>query len=885
MERNSPPQWPLGFFRWFCNPEYVEEIEGDLVERFKKNCSKKGIVNAKIHFLLDVLKLFRYPLIKSINWPKGINQKYMLGNYLKVAGRNLKKRQLYSLVNVFGLAIGFATCLLMFGFVRFEMSYENHLVGVNNISRLHTFRYNGDKLVQSSAKSPSRPEQVLVDHVASVEATVITYPELCLIYSKDKKFSNQSVFWVSKDFFSVFQGVLIKGNPSTALDAPFKMVLTETKSYALFGDQNPIGKIVKVNEGMLFTVTGIVADSPKNTHFNYDYLLSISTFVHYGLVPEKGNWNSYFTYTYVRSTEGVEILEVEKEINAFTQTRIQHIKEKGNNLKFALMPIMDIHLKSHFTDELEANGDIKYIYIVIGIGVALMLIVWINFVNLSTALSLDRAKETGIRKTFGATRSQLITQHMIEAFLVNLIAFLLAFLSILLLKGFLMDWLSIQFDLGLNDWTLWLTVVGLFLGCVFLASSYPVMIVSSFDPDRALRGKIVNGRRNNSIVRDVLVTLQFAGAIFLIVGAVVVYLQVSYMRSYDLGIDIDRTLVLRGPSSLNCHFSDTAALSLKANKYELFKTALKNYSFVGAVGSCRNIPGEVAFSINEATQANTGKTIYEKFGLRFADEGFFETFSINFLAGEKYKKDLTEQRREIIINNKARKTFGFESPEAALGKKVKFFNDPHEIIGVVEDFHLNDLSKPILPNIFINRHPFEFGYFLVKLNSNTIQQDLALIEETWHKHYPNDPFDSFFSDDYFNTQYENDVRFGQIFSFFTVLAILIANLGLVALTSLSIAERLREISIRKVLGAKLKDIIIIMSRDLRNSLIIASLISIPLAYYLMVNWLNNFSYRIEMPYLLILGCVLFISLIAIINITYFVTKVYVVNPAKTLKDE
>ncbi|MFY0599550.1 MAG: ABC transporter permease [Cyclobacteriaceae bacterium] len=883
----SPPKWPLKLLRAFLKKEYLEEIEGDLEEEYYENLQYGTKKQADLIYKWETLRTLRPVLMQKTERSYESNHYSMLKNYIKVGFRSILKNRFFSSLNTLGLSIGFSACLLILGYVQFEHSYESHITNSNEVFRLNQYKYYQENLVSESARSPTRAAQVIPTDLAGVKAATRAYPEPCLIRYEDKGLANQNVYWVDEGFFNVFEGILIKGNPETVLDAPLKMVITESKAFALFGDENPIGKQIKVNEGMPFVISGVVQDPPINTHFKYEYLASISTFVHYNWISEIGHWNHAWAYTYTSLEHGKDANRIEDALNELVQANIGDLKEKEQNIVLKLQPIADIHLHSHFNDEMEANGDIKYVYIVIGIGLAILLIVWINFVNLTTSLSLKRVKDTGVRKTFGATKLQLISQHLTESTLLNTFALLLSILIVAVSTPFFESFFQVQLDLQiLKNTNFWLGCLGIFSMGVILAAFYPAAVVSSFNPITALRGSMLNGKKSGTLVRSTLLTFQFVAAIFLTVSAIVVYLQVDFMRSYDLGINVSQTLVLRSPTTYNTSWDNIEMINKKAVKYDAFRQELNKYPFVKKVASCRNIPGEKAVrEWNSIVKASTGEELFHKFEFRPIDENFFDVYEAELLAGRNFEKHLTTRKDEVIINEHTQRLLGYSTPEEAIGEVIKHNQHPRRIIGVIKDFHLKGLSNPIAPVIFINLHPSEFGYYLVKLDGHDLSKTVAQVEDIWRSFYPEDPFYSFFSDAFFNNQYEKDVQFGRIFTFFTILSIFIANLGLIALASLAVSERLKEIGIRKVLGATMGHIMQLMSLSLIRLMLIATAIALPVAWYFLSGWLDNFAYHIDIPIAALAISSLIILGIALFNIGYYVLKVAGTNPVTILKDE
>ncbi len=810
----------------------------------------------------------------------------MLKNNLKLALRFFNREKFFTTINIGGLALGFATCMILLGYVSFEFSYEEDIENVDQVYRVITKRSKNEKTIQEGAKGPDRLAQVAPDEVPSIDFATRAYYEPCLVRSEDKKYANQKVYWVDKDFLKVFKGSMIAGNPETALDGALKMVITKSKAYALFGNENPIGKTVKVNEGMPFEITGIVKDPPANTHFKYEYLTTLKTFVYYNWIPEKGNWNNNAYYNYIAASDTHSKKTIEQALNSLALSRVKPNENDGEKLEFIVQPIKDIHLNSHYSDEIEANGDLNQIYIIIGIGVAILMIVFINFVNLSTTLSIRKAKDTGVRKTFGASNYQLKFQYFVEAFLLNIIALLSAAILVLFSYSFIEDIfnISLSFAMLINP-VFWLWAAVIFSICVFMVGFYPAFILTSVNVTTAIKGKIIKGKSSNTYIKKGLLIGQFCASIFLTIGAYVVYQQVSFMENYDLGINNNQVLILQGPTTLNAAWDDYDRVNFKTQKFNLFKQELLKNPTLKEVASCLNIPGqETRFGYNNV-RLKRGEDIQSKIALWHVDEGFFPVYEVKILSGENFEKDEKRQKNEIVINDKARKLLGFSTTKDAIGETVILGNGEWKIKGVTANFHMKSLSESILPTFFANRHPNEFGYYLVKLSPKNLTKQIAFIKSKWQEIYPEDPYLTHFSDNYFNQQYIKHKQFGAIFNALTILAILIANLGLVAMISLNTTEKLKEISVRRVLGANNKAVFVLMSKTFINLILIAGCIATPIAWYFLKNWLNNFAYKIELHSTEFIIAVVLILTIALCNILYFVLKVLRHNPATIIREE
>ncbi|GAB1857084.1 ABC transporter permease [Flavobacteriaceae bacterium MHTCC 0001] len=811
----------------------------------------------------------------------------MIKNSIKFAFRIFKKDKLFTLINILGLALGFAICILVLGYVEFEFSYEKHIENADNVYRLTAQEYRYKKKTRSSSRAPSRLAKVVPKAVLGINYAVEVITEPCLMRTDKIKLARQKVYWVGKDFFNVFKGILLQGNPETVLDAPLKMAITQSKAKALFGKEDPIGKVIKVNEGMPFKVTGIVKDPPANSHLKYEYILSLSTWVKYGWLYKDGYWGNLNYYTYVAIDDNVSKDLIKRTLNEFVLSHLNPKNSNGRKLEFSLQPIKDIHLNSNFSDEISVNGSKDQVYIVLGIGIAILLIVFVNFVNLSIAIGLKRFKDTGIRKVLGANQLHLRTQFFIEAFLLNSISLILSILIVAVSYRYLAYFFDIHFSFNsLLKPSFWIYGCLIFGFCIVVVGFYPAMVLSSTKVLTAIKGKIVGKQLSRNIVKNGLLVFQFSIAVFLIFGTFIVYKQVDFMKNADLGIETNQVLTLTSPTSYNTSWFDFNAIKIKHDQFNIFKNELLSNPNIKGVASSMHIPGEICgSSVTDVKVVGKEEVVGAKIDIQDVDEGFLPIYKAEFLSGNNFKENITQLKREVVLNEKARKAFGFKTNEDAVEQSIKMLNTIWKIKGVVKDFHIQSLSASIEPTVFPNRHPAYFGYYLVKIDSKNTKKTLDFIASTWKKMYPEDPFIPNFSDDFFKSQYVKNERFGKLFNALTLLAILVVNMGLIAMISFIVSDKLKELSIRRVLGANPKVIYFILSKGILKVTGIAIVIGLPLSYYFLNNWLQNFAYSIHLSVSDFVLSPLIIVSIALLNITYFVIKVLKKNPATIIREE
>ncbi|MDB5209678.1 MAG: macB 7, partial [Sediminibacterium sp.] len=623
---------------------------------------------------------------------------------------------------------------------------------------------------------------------------------------------------------------------------------------------------------------------PTNSHLLIDYLASYKTL---GKIQRldgdtsnstETGWGWYDFYTYVKLKPGVDPSKLESKLVAFCDTHMNNDEwRKKNNVKDELhvLPLTDIHLYSNYNQEAEVNGDGQTVSFLFLIGVLIIFIAWINYINLATARSIERAREVGVRKVLGALRSYLIGQFLTESFLLNLTALLIALIASFLLtpafNHFVGREVNIGFSLPTQYWTGFLSLF--FLGS-FLAGIYPAFVLSGYKAVTVLKG-IFKNSTSGILLRKSLIVAQFITSVVLVAGTMIVYQQISYMRSQKLGTDISQTLVIAGTGAMQD--------SVYKQVYQPFKDDLLRMNNVKSVTASSSVMGNEIYWTNGSRRlgADTKATTLYNIGI---DYDFIPSFQIELKAGRNFSKELATDRKSVLLNETAIKILGFESPEKTVNQKIIRGRDTLLVAGVVADFHHQGLQKKVEPMIFILR-PNSRNFYSVKMGPQNIRSTVASVETTWKKYFPEDPFNYYFLDDSFNQQYKSDRLFGSIFSIFALLAILIACFGLAGLSAYNILQRRKEIGIRKVMGASVKQLLILLSKDFLKLVLISFLVAIPVTVLLMNRWLEDFAYRIHISWWVFLVAGVISLLIAFVTISFQAIKAAVANPVKSLRTE
>ena len=811
----------------------------------------------------------------------------MLKNYLNIAVRSLARYKFYSLLNILGLSIGLASFMLISLFVVDEWSYDKHIPGWDRIHRINfEATLNGTDHTSATVGAPTAAALVN-DYPEVLESVRLNGHSTWFIRKKEdlETFKEEYVLAADSNYFEFFGTQLIHGDPKAALVRPNTIALSETIAKKVFGNENPVGQTVVLDNRTDYEVTAVYPDMPTNSHKRHDMLLSMSTFEW----VRNGHWLSTNFPTYLKLREGVTAESLEAKfpdmidrycaplISQFLNMNMDEFRESGNALNFTLIPMTDIHLHSSLEGEIGANGDIKYVYIFSAVGLFILLLACINFMNLSTARSAKRAKEVGIRKVMGAYRQQLIGQFLSEAILLSMISFIIAYgLALLAIPAFNQisgKTLVINSALSpgfLIPMLLIMLIVGLFAG------SYPAFYLSSFRPVQVLKGKIAQGLKSGAI-RSTLVVFQFSISIIMIIGTAIVFDQLSYIQNKKVGYDKEQVIIVE----------DTWLLRDQANTFKnesarhasVISNTLTNFTVTG------NYSNSDLYFKSPAVAKDESQVIREA----HVDHDYIGTLGIELLKGRNFSRSFGADTMAVLINEAAVRLFGYED---ALNDKLYTYGGDQEeptiegyhIIGVVKDFHYQSLKNSIEP-LVIHLNAQANGQAMFKVRGTDVDGTLAHIEQAWEDVVPGQPFAYSFLDQKFRALYENEKRTGDVFGVFAFLSIFIACLGLFGLASFTAEQRTKEIGIRKVLGASIAGIITLLSKEFIKLVIIAFVIAAPVSYYFMDQWLTDFEYRTTLKPLTFIISGLMALLIAWLTMS---SQSYVAaraDPAKSLKDE
>jgi putative ABC transport system permease protein len=802
----------------------------------------------------------------------------MLRHYLKIVARSLRSNKGFSFINIFGLAVGMACSLLIFLYVTDETSYDRYHKDVDNIHRVVKDFINDDGTRIPDATTPAALAPAMQREIPEVVSIARIFPNWggnWLIKYGDKKFTEEKLYRVDSSLFDVFTFPFVKGDARNAFKDAKSIILTESMAKKYFGKEDPIGKVLQVGQFGDMAVTGVVKDVPPNTHFKFDFLVPWSQLP----ATLNTNWGGYNYYTYVKVRPGTNMA-------AFTK-KIQGVYERNQEERYSVFytqPVASIHLTSHLKWELEPNGDEVYVYIFTLIGIFILVIAAINYINLSTAKSSIRAKEIGIRKVSGAVRGSLVRQFLLESVVVCLLAAILALVMAQLLLPLVNSITQKQLTVVGNPIViLYLLLAALFVGLV--AGVVPALYLSSFKPIMVLKGFKLNesGALN---LRKSLVVVQFTISIVLIIGALVIAEQIRYIQSAKLGFDKEQVLVIRNAGNLST--ADRSAFLNSAKQLPGVKAAATSSLIMGGGFSTSRLNVKGSDKEQQLNFANVGYEFFEVMGMEFKEgHGFSSKFPADTINNGIPGGPLEQDLGGLVINEKAVKDFKLASP--AVGTQFVWATDGDttyniRVIGVVKDFHFTSLRNEIKPFGFVCR-PSQQNNFTLKLSGDNIKSTITGLERLWGQFNIERPFEYVFLDESFARLYASEARFQKAFISLVILGIMIACLGLLGLATYAAQQRVKEIGIRKTLGASVMNVVGLLSKDFLKLVVIALVISVPIAWYGMNKWLQDFHYRINIQWWIFVLAGILALVIAFVTISFQTIRAARANPVKSLRTE
>jgi putative ABC transport system permease protein len=805
----------------------------------------------------------------------------MVAANLKYAFRQLRKQKLFAFINVIGLALSMVAGLLIFKYVSFEKSYDDHVEETDQVFRIYRIDDGEDPSDGVASVFPGMTP-IIRSSIPEVEkiARVIDSEKIfqSFAFTHYTSGGNSTTFNIPNGYFAdgdaidIFSMNWIEGEGIASLENPYELVISKSYKERFFGNEQALGKVLHFkNYGKDFKITGVFDDLPENTHFKYNLLVSFKSLPAEWNLDNSFGWGNF--YTYIKTIPHPEIDEVESKINnVFVNIEDAWFQDEG--VTFKLQNVRDIHLTSHHSFELEANGNKTTVEFLSIIAVFIMIVAWVNYINLSTSKLVDRAKEVGVRKVLGSYKKQLVYQFLVEGFLINLLAIITALTVLQVTKAWFEQLLGLPisfFDEANIQQTL-IVLAGFALGAM-LFGLYPAVLFSRQKVSSVLKGK-VRASKSGLVLRKSLTIFQYIVAIVLILGTLAVKRQISFIQSQSPGMDIDQTLVVKKPF-------------IEAERRSIAKPAFINQinqiPNVAGVAASSEIPGYeiarmrwIALGPGEDDLAIYAKDVA-------IDESFIDLYNINVLFGRSFSKEFNDAQSVVLSLSTAERLLGKEDLALWIDRTIYYETEPYRLVGIVEDISQESLKVGVQPHIYTYHD--RVIYYSIKLKPEDMQATIHEVQAVFGSVFPESHFDYFFLDEYFNRQYKADALFGKIFSFFSLLAIVITSLGLFGLSLYNITQRAKEVSIRKILGAKLVSLFYLLTREYFLLLAGSIIVAVPIGYYLIENWLGAFANRITVSVDLFIVPLLIVLVLTLVTVAYQVINAACANPAETLRQE
>lgn len=866
-------KWAERFFRWYCHPDYYEDIRGDLDELYKRNIAERSVRHARWAFAMEVFVLFRPAIIRPFRWPFNSNIPDMFNNYFKISFRNLIKYPSNTFIHILGLALGLTAFLFIDQYISFEKTYDNFHPLPNQLYRLTTDEVREGQIQVRDAMSFAPSGLALQEEVPEIISHTTTLQIDAMVFRKDEEpVEERSVIAVDSNFLNLFGYEVIAGNKETMLVEPYTVVLTESQADKYFGNNDPVGQSIEMlgSFNRPFKVTGVIRDVPANTHYDFNTLVSLRSFQER---VEGDAWNGYNYYTYLRVQPGTDREELQAKMPALSR---KYMGDQSR-LVFNLQPVTDIHLYSDFTFEPQIHGSAKAVRFLSVISMFILIIAWVNYINLSTARAMERAREVGLRKVVGAQRKQLMGQFLVESFLTNFAgAFFALLLSILLLPYFNeLVGKTILASIFASSSFMWKLLLFFLIGTM-ITGFYPALVMSSFRPAGVLKGTFSRTGRGSSL-RKALVVVQFAASLMLVAGTVIIYQQIRYMTGKDLGIDTAQVIGFANPPN--------------RESYEAFTEELRRTNTITAVGGIGNLPGGGSSEIGSSSGGVriVGKTdlVESTVYVTGMDDRAIPTLDLEVLHGRNFDRERAVDSTGVILNEALLQLLNVSDPEQVVGQYFQFGRNPDNarfpIVGIINDYNRSTLKGNVEPTVFF--HQNDPSATLIKLKESDLNEGLDQVENIWNRFFPDAPFTYAFLDQRFEQLYQEDKKFGYLFLNFALLAIFVASMGLFGLSSYMSLQRTKEVGVRKVLGASTSSIVLLFFKDFLWLIVIAIAIGTPLTFLGMNDWLNSYAYRIHFPWWIMVATILLVAVLAFLTVSFQTLKLALLNPAKTIRHE
>jgi len=861
----------LLLFRFFADEDVKETFLNYIAHKYEYLKVRRGFIYANVFCLFQIVQMYITLFLENTSW--GV---IMLRNYFKISIRNLKKHKGYSFINIAGLGVGIACCIFILLYVQFELSYDNYHKDKDRIFRIAYENNSPKRGISYLSLMPGGLASIIKDNYPEVEYIVRLRGTNSLVKCGEKIFYEKDFMYADQTIFNIFSIPLITGDPSLVLERPNTLIITENIAQKYFSNTNPVGNSLNI-DGRDFIITGIAENPPQNTILKYSMLGAMKTIEGEDVMTE-WNYLSCFTFIKLKDTVNPDVFQEKISTLSLMYDR-EEIKKSGVKIRHFLQPLTSIHLHSQTVGDTQPGNPI-YLYIFSIVCVFILIIACINFINLTTARAIKRAKEIGMRKVIGAKRSQLAFQFLGDSCVISLLAFSLAILIVGLFLRYFSILIGIEFSLSyLFTPAMILTFAGLILFTGLVAGCYPALFLSALKPVKTLKGVITPGSRKSN-VRRALVVFQFAISIILIIVSVFIYKQIHFMKNKSLGFDKEQKLIFR-----------VRGMEFLSKNFETIKNEFLTHSSISGATAFYYPPGFLSAEGGWGTFIEKGGNQI-KIQILPVDYDFINAYDIKIAAGRNFQREIvTDAANAIIINKTAMKALGFNNPEETINKKVRKTGQGHDeianelkIVGVTDDFHYFNLKSDILPAMML----LHFRYFSVislTLNTEDLTETFSFVQKKWKELFPGKPFEYYYLDENIDMQYRAEEQTGEIFGAFTFIGIFISCLGLYGLAAFTAEQRTKEIGIRKVLGASVPDAFSLLSKEFSKWVLMANIIAWPVAYFFMNKWLENFAYRIDMGIGIFILSGLTALAISLLTVGFQTIKTAKANPVDSLRYE
>jgi putative ABC transport system permease protein len=882
MKKGNPPRWSIAIFKWLCNDHLSDAVLGDLLEIYDRRRLKMRKFNADLLFIANVIQFIQPFAIRKKNSGYPLNNYDMLKNYFTIAWRNMSRQKMYSGITIGGFALGLATCMVIFLFIRNELSFDKHYLAGDRIFRMYNnFTEPGQSDKWSNIQTPlagvMRQELPDIELIARLMSNGMGNAGDNLVRRDDvlENSYEEKFAYADPELLELLEIPMVYGDWKV-LDHPHTMVLTRSKAKQFFGDIDPTGKTLILDDDKLhpYTVAGVMEDYRHDSHFQYEYILTLKEFEFWE--GEQTSWCCWNYEGYIKLREGVNVADFEKKLLPIRDNYlIADMRNHGNRdsddfakyHSFKLQPVGEIYLHPEVNAG-SVNGDIKYIWMFGGIAVVILILACINFINLSTAKSANRAKEVGLRKVVGSLRKSLVVQFLSESVLYSIISFLIAVvIAWVALPSFnQISGRSIAMPLG--EWWLFPVLIGCALIIGILAGLYPAFYLSAFKPINVLKGNIAKGAKGGRL-RSTMVVFQFTASIILITGTFVIYRQMRFILNHDVGFDKDQVMIIEGTGPLG-------------DRREVYKNELLKLSDVESVSVSSYVPVSGGMSEGYPFYQAGRETIDNSInGTKYrVDPDYIATMKMKLIEGRNFNPQIASDSKSMVVNEMMVRQLALKKP---IGARISAGNNQvYTIIGVIEDFNARSMRAPIRP-LGLAMEGGNEGAMIVRIRSKDMQKATQSIESVWHTVISNQPFRYSFLDERFEQMYEDEFRMGRIFTSFATLAIIVACLGLLALSTFVTQQRAKEISVRRVMGASVKSIFALLTSNFMKLVLISWVIGTPIAWYAMNEWLDGFTYREPIASDILILSGLIVGLIALTTVAWQSIKAAIANPVENLR--